>query len=45
MSKVIAIRLKDQKLLFDARTEKFTNFSVPNVLFNRPYRAGWSLPT
>jgi hypothetical protein len=45
MSKVIAIRLKDQKLLFDARTEKSTNSSVPDVLFNRLYRARWSLPT
>jgi predicted dehydrogenase len=41
----IAIRLKGQKLLFDAKTEKFTNSSAANGLFERPYRAGWTLPT
>jgi predicted dehydrogenase len=41
----VAIRLKGKKLLFDARTGKFSNSSAANALFERPHRAGWALPT
>ena len=41
----VAIRLKGQKLLFDAKTERFTNSPEANQLFARTYRKGWELPT
>jgi hypothetical protein len=41
----VAIRLKGQKLLYNAKTEKFTNSSEANKLFERTYRPGWELPT
>jgi len=41
----VAIRLKGQKLLFDAKTEKFTNSSAANALFEHTQRPGWELPT
>jgi len=40
----VAIRLKGQKLLFDAKTEKFTNSSAANALFEHTQRPGWELP-
>jgi predicted dehydrogenase len=41
----VAIRLKGQKLLYDARTERFTNSHEANQLFARTYRKGWELPS
>jgi predicted dehydrogenase len=40
----VAIRLKGQKLLFNPKTEKFTNSNAANLLFAREYRKGWELP-
>jgi hypothetical protein len=40
----VAIRLKGQKLLYDAKTERFTNSHEANQLFARTYRKGWDLP-
>jgi predicted dehydrogenase len=41
----IAIRFKGQMLRFDPKKEKFTNSESANAMFQRAYRAGWSLPT
>ena len=41
----VAIRLKGQKLLFDAKSERFTNSHDANQLFARTYRKGWELPS
>jgi predicted dehydrogenase len=40
----IAIRHKGQVLEFDPKLEKFTNSDSANAMFERPPRAGWSLP-
>jgi hypothetical protein len=39
----IALRT-GQKLLWDAKAEKFTNSSEANALLTRRYRAPWNLP-
>jgi hypothetical protein len=41
----IAMRLKGQPLQFDPKSEKFTNSSEANALFEQAPRAGWELPT
>ena len=40
---MIAIRLKDQKLQWDANNLKFANNDVANELLHIHYRDGWHL--
>ena len=40
---VIAIKYPGQKLEWDAKAAKFTNFNDANVHLDPPYRKGWSL--
>ncbi len=39
-----AVRFPGQKLEWDTKAMKFTNFSAANALVNPPYRKGWKLP-
>ncbi len=39
----IAVRFPTQKLQWDAKGMRFTNFSEANALLNPPYRKGWTL--
>ena len=41
----VAIRLKGQQLLFDSKTERFSNSDQANAFFERTYRKGWNLPS
>ena len=40
---MIAIRLKNQKLIWDSNNFKFTNNEKANELLHKTYRKGWSL--
>jgi hypothetical protein len=40
---VLAMRMKDRKLLWDGATMRFTNDDEANALLNPPYREGWKL--
>jgi predicted dehydrogenase len=40
---MIAIRVKDQRLEWDAENRRFKNNDQANELLHRPYRAGWSM--
>ena len=40
---MIAIRLKDQRLIWDSKNMKFTNNEIANELVHKEYRKGWSL--
>ncbi len=40
---MIAIRLKDQRLIWDSNNMKFTNNKTANELVHKEYRKGWSL--
>lgn len=40
---VLAMRVKDRKLLWDGAAMRFTNDEEANALLNPPYREGWSL--
>jgi len=40
---VLAMRVKDRRLNYDAATHTFTNSDEANALLNPPYREGWSL--
>ena len=42
---VLAMRLKDRKLLWDAANMRFTNDDDATKLLNTPYREGWFLGT
>ena len=40
---MIAIRVKDQRLEWDAENLRFTNNDEANALFHKEYREGWSM--
>jgi hypothetical protein len=40
---MIAIRLKNQKLIWDSKNFKFSNNEKANELLHKTYRKGWSL--
>ena len=40
---MIAIRLKDQRLIWDSKNLRFTNNQMANELVHKEYRKGWSL--
>jgi predicted dehydrogenase len=40
---MVAIRLKDQRLLWDSKGLRFTNSEKANELLHSPYREGWTL--
>jgi hypothetical protein len=40
---VLAMRFSGQKLEFDSKTMKFTNFPKANELLHIEYRDGWTL--
>ena len=40
---MIAIRLKNHKLIWDSKNFKFTNNEKANELLHKTYRKGWSL--
>ena len=40
---MIAIRLKDQKLIWDSKNLRFTNNDMANDLVHKKYRKGWTL--
>jgi hypothetical protein len=40
---MVAIRMKDQRLEWDAANLRFTNNEKANELLHIPYRPGWKL--
>jgi len=40
---MIAIRMKDQPLIYDSENARFTNNETANQLLHREYRQGWNL--
>jgi len=40
---MIAIRCKNEKLLWDSKNLRFTNNEKANSLLHKEYRKGWSL--
>jgi hypothetical protein len=40
----ISFRVGNKQLLFDAKTERFTNSDEANRLVTKPYRAKYAIP-